>query len=108
MPPVVLALLVSSVAFFAIAGLVRAHLGPDQAAASRYVYVAAPAFLVAGTVLLARIRRPIGIGVGVTLLAVSLAGNVLLLQETHDRLASKLVCEQALIPIARGSAGNPC
>lgn len=107
-PPVVLALLVSSVAFFAIAGLVRAHLGPEQAAASRYVYVAVPALIVAGTVLLARIRRPFGIGVAVAVLAVSLIGNVTLLQATHDRFSQMLVCEQALTPIARGSAGNPC
>ena len=55
-----LAMLASSVAFFVIAGLVRAQLGPDQATASRYIYVAAPAFLIAGAVLLARIPRPAG------------------------------------------------
>ena len=58
LPPVVLALLVSSVAFFFFAGLVRAQLGAEQAAAPRYVYVAAPGLLIAGAVLLARIRRP--------------------------------------------------
>jgi hypothetical protein len=108
MPPVVLALLVSSVAFFTIAGSVRAYLGPEQAAAPRYVYVAVPAFLVAGTLLLARIRRPFGVVAGVALLTVSLAGNILLLQTTHDQFAEKIVCEQALTPLARGSAGNPC
>jgi hypothetical protein len=107
-PPVVLALLVSSVAFFAIAGLVRAYLGPEQAAAPRYVYVAAPAFIVAGTVLVARIRRPAGLVIGVALLAISLTGNVLLMQVTHDQFASKIACELSLTPIARGSAGNPC
>ena len=55
-PTVVLALLVSSVAFFFFAGLVRAELGAEQAAAPRYVYVAAPGLLIAGAVLLARIH----------------------------------------------------
>jgi hypothetical protein len=87
---------------------VRAYLGPEQAAAPRYVYVAAPAFIVAGTVLVARIRRPAGLVIGVALLAISLTGNVLLLQVTHDQFASKIACELSLTPIARGSAGNPC
>ena len=106
--PVVLALLASGVAFFAIAGLVRAQLGAEQATASRYVYIVAPTFLIAGTVLLARIRRPLGTVVGVAVLVVALVGNVALLIETHDRLVSKIECERSLTPIARGSAGNPC
>ena len=107
-PPVVLAMLVSAVAFFTIAGLVRAQLGAEQATASRYIYVAAPAFLIAGAVLLARIPRPIGPAIGAVMLAFALAGNLTLLVESHDRLLSKVACEQALTPLQRGSAGNPC
>ncbi len=107
-PPVVLAMLASSVAFFLIAGLVRAQLGAEQATASRYIYVAAPAFLIAGAVLLARVPRPAGPAIGAVLLAVALAGNLVLLVESHDRLLSKVACEQALTPLQRGSAGNPC
>jgi hypothetical protein len=106
--PVVLALLASSVAFFFIAGLVRAQLGAEQAAASRYVYVAAPGLLVAGAVLLARLRRPWRDIVGVAVLTIALAGNVVLLVESHDRLISKIDCERSMTPVARGSAGNPC
>ena len=107
-PTEVLALLGAAVAFFAIAGLVRAQLGPEQAAASRYVYIAAPAFIVAGTVLLARIPKPIGNAVGVAVLVVALAGNFVLLVESHERLLSKVECERSMTPLARGSAGNPC
>jgi hypothetical protein len=107
-PSVVLAMLASSVAFFVIAALVRAQLGPEQATASRYVYVAAPAFLIAGAVLLARIPRPAGAVIGAVVLALALAGNVVLLVESHDRLLSKVACERALTPLQRGSAGNPC
>ena len=107
-PPVVLAMLASSVAFFLIAGLVRAQLGAEQATASRYIYVAAPAFLMAGAVLLARIPRPVGPAIGVVLFAFALAGNLTLLVESHDRLLSKVACERALTPLQRGSAGNPC
>lgn len=106
--PVVLAMLASSVAFFAIAGLVRAQLGPEQAEASRYIYVAAPAFLIAGAILLARIPRPAGTVIGAVVLAFALVGNVTLLVESHDRLLTKVACEQALTPLQRGSAGNPC
>jgi hypothetical protein len=107
-PPVVLAMLAASVAFFLIASLVRAQLGAEQATASRYIYVAAPAFLIAGAVLLARIPRPVGPVIGAVLLAFALAGNLSLLVESHDRLLSKVACEQALTPLQRGSAGNPC
>ena len=107
-PPVVLALLVASVAFFAIAGLVRAQLGPEQATASRYIYVAAPSFLIAGAVLLARIPRPAGAVISALVLVVALTGNFVLLVESHDRLISKVACELALTPLQRGSAGNPC
>lgn len=107
-PPVVLALLAASVAFFAIAGLVRAELGPEQAAAPRYVYIAAPAFLIAGALLLARIRKPAGNIIGIAVLVVALVGNVALLVESHDRLLSKVECERSMTPLARGSAGNPC
>jgi hypothetical protein len=106
--PVVVALLVAAVAFFAIAGLVRAQLGAEQADAPRYVYVAAPAFLVAGTVLIARIRRPFALLVGAVVLAVAFVGNVGLLVGSHDRLVSKIECEKSLTPLQRGSAGNPC
>jgi hypothetical protein len=106
--PAVLALLASAVAFFAIAGLVRAQLGPDQATAPRYVYVAAPAFIVAGTVLLARLRKPLGDVIGIAVLVVARTGNVVLLIESHDRLLSKVECERSMTPLARGSAGNPC
>jgi hypothetical protein len=108
LPPVVLALLASSVAFFFFAGLVRAELGPEQAAAPRYVYVAAPGLLIAGAVLLARIRRPWRDIVGVAVLTVALVGNVVLLVDSHDRFVSKIECERSMTPVARGSAGNPC
>jgi hypothetical protein len=107
-PPVVLALLASGVAFFTVAGLARAQLGPEQATASRYVYIVAPSLIVAAAILLARIRKPAGTVVGVVVLTVALAGNVALLVETHDRLLSKIECERAMTPIERGSAGNPC
>ena len=107
-PPVVLALLASGLAFFIVAGLARAELGPEQATAPRYIYIVAPSIIVAGAVLLARVRRPAGYALGVFVLAVALVGNVMLLSETHDRFATKLVCEQALTPLQRGSAGNPC
>jgi len=107
-PPVVLALLASGVAFFVIAGMVRAQLGAEQATAPRYVYIVAPTLIVAGAVLMARIPKPLGEVVGVAVLVVALAGNVALMFETHDRLASKIECERSMTPIARGSAGNPC
>jgi hypothetical protein len=107
-PPVVLALLASGVAFFVIAGLVRAQLGAEQATAPRYVYIVAPTLIVAGAVLLARIPRPFGQVLGAAVLAIALGGNIALMFETHDRLASKIECEKAMTPIARGSAGNPC
>src|SRR6478736_5772809 len=107
-PPVVLALLASGLAFFIVAGLARAELGPEQATAPRYIYIVAPSIIVAGAVLLARVRRPAGYALGGFVLAVALVGNVMLLSETHDRFATKLVCEQALTPLQRGSAGNPC
>ena len=107
-PPVVLALLVSGVAFFVIAGLVRAQLGAEQATAPRYVYIVAPTLIVAGAVLLARIPRPLGQVVGAAVLVIALVGNIALMFETHDRLASKIECEKSMTPIARGSAGNPC
>jgi hypothetical protein len=108
LPPVVLALLVSSVAFFFFAGLVRAELGAEQAAAPRYVYVAAPGLLIAGAVLLARIQRPWRDIVGVAVLTVALVGNFVLLVDSHDRFVSKIECERSMTPVARGSAGNPC
>jgi len=108
LPPVVLALLASSVVFFFIAGLVRAQLGAEQAAAPRYVYVAAPGFLIAGAVLLARLQRPWRDIVGVAVLTVALVGNLVLLVDSHDRFVSKIECERSMTPVARGSAGNPC
>jgi hypothetical protein len=107
-PPVVLSLLASGVAFFTVAGLARAGLGPEQATAPRYVYIVAPSIIVAGVVLLARVRRPAGSVIGAVILAVAITGNLLLLVEAHDRFVTKLVCEQALTPLQRGSAGNPC
>ena len=107
-PTVVLSLLVSGVTFFFIAGLVRAGLGAEQATAPRYVYVVAPSLIIAGAVLLARIPRPAGPIIGAAVFAVALIGNTLLLVESHDRLVSKIDCEKAMTPIARGSAGNPC
>jgi hypothetical protein len=106
--PIVLSLLVAGVAFFVIAGTVRAELGPEQAAAPRYVYIVAPAFLVAGAVLLARLPRPAGARIGAVILALALVGNVGLLFASHDRLLSKVACERSMTPLARGSAGNPC
>ena len=107
-PSIVLALLVAGVAFFLIAGTVRAELGPEQATAPRYVYVVAPAFLVAGAILLSRLPRPIGIRLGAVVLAVSLVGNAGLLVARHDRLVAMIDCERSMTPLARGSAGNPC
>ena len=107
-PPVVLALAVSSVAFFAIAGLVRAQLGAEQATAPRYVYIAVPGLLVLGTFLLAQLRAPWKTLAGVALLTVALVGNVALLIDSHDRFVSKIECERSMTPVARGSAGNPC
>jgi hypothetical protein len=108
LPPVVLALLVSSAAFFFFAGLVRAELGAEQAAAPRYIYVAAPGLLITGAVLLARIQRPWREIVGVAVLTVALVGNVVLLVDSHDRFMTHIECERSLAPVARGSAGNPC
>jgi hypothetical protein len=107
-PLVVVSLLVSGVAFFFIAGLVRAGLGPEQATAPRYVYVVAPSIIIAGAILLGRVPRPAGTALGAAVFAVALVGNTLLLVETHDRLVSKIDCEKSMTPIARGSAGNPC
>jgi hypothetical protein len=107
-PSIVIALLAAGVAFFFIAGFVRAELGSEQAAASRYVYIVAPTFLVAGAVLLSRLPRPIGQWIGVILLEFAIVGNAGLLFATHDRLLSKIECERPMAPIARGSAGNPC
>ena len=107
-PPVVLALLAAGVAFYVIAGTVRAELGPEQASAPRYVYIVAPAFIVAGAVLLARLRRPAGPAIGAIVLAAALVGNAVLLVGSHDRLVSKIACERSMTPLARGSAGNPC
>ncbi len=107
-PPVVLALAVSSVAFFAIAGLVRAQLGAEQATAPRYVYIAVPGLLVLGTFLLAQLRAPWRTIAGVVVLTAALIGNVGLLVESHDRFVSKIECERSMTPVARGSAGNPC
>jgi hypothetical protein len=106
--PVVLSLLVASIAFFFFAGLVRAQLGADQATAPRYVYVAAPGLLIAGAVLLARMRRPWRTVIGAIVLTVALVGNLVLLVDSHDRFVSHIECERGLTPIARGSAGNPC
>ncbi|MFL5718922.1 MAG: hypothetical protein ACJ778_00420 [Chloroflexota bacterium] len=107
-PRVVAALLASGLAFFIIAGFARAELGPEQATAPRYVYIVAPSIVIAGAVLLARVRRPAGYALGAFVLAVALVGNVLLLADTHDRFATKIVCEGTLTPLERGSAGNPC
>jgi len=107
-PSVVLALLAAGVAFFVIAGTVRAELGPDQAAAPRYVYIVAPAFIVAGAIVLSRLPRPNAVRLGTVLLVVALVGNVGLLVASSDRLLSKVECERSMTPLARGSAGNPC
>ncbi len=106
--PVVLAMLLSSVAFFAIAGLVRAQLGAEQATASRYVYVAVPGLLITGAVLLARLPLPWRNAVGAMVLTLALLGNIGLLVERHNRFISMIDCERSMTPVARGSAGNPC
>ena len=72
------------------------------------MYVVAPTLIVAGAVLLARIPRPLGPVLGAVILVIALGGNIALMFETHNRLASKIECEKAMTPIARGSAGNPC
>jgi hypothetical protein len=111
-PTVAIALLAAGVAFFVIAGTVRAELGPEQAAAPRYLYIVAPAFLVAGAIVLSRLGRAIGPRAGAVLggavLLVALAGNLVLLNATSERLLSKVDCERSMTPLARGSAGNPC
>src|SRR6266550_2030141 len=104
-PSVVLALLAAGGAFFFIAGTVRAELGPEQAAASRYVYIVAPSFVVAGAVLLSRLPRALGPLIGAVVLAVALVLNLGLLFQAHDRLVSKIACERPMTPIARGTAG---
>ena len=101
-------MLVSSVAFFAIAGLVRAQLGAEQATASRYVYVAAPAFLSPGPSCWRGSRVRPATSSAPSSSRWRSTGNVILLVESHDRLLSKVACEQALTPLQRGSAGNPC
>jgi len=106
--PVVLSLLAAGVAFFVIAGLARSGLGPQQATAPRYVYIVAPSIVIAGAVVLARVRRPAGYALGAMALTLALVGNMLLLADAHDRFMTHIVCEQALTPIQRGSAGNPC
>jgi hypothetical protein len=68
----------------------------------------APAIIVAGAVLLARIPKPAGTVLGVAIFLVAIVGNTILLVETHDRLVSKIECERSMTPVARGSAGNPC
>lgn len=108
LPPLVLALLASSVVFFFIAGLVRAQLGAEQATAPRYIYIAAPGLLITGAVLLARLQRPWREIVGIAVLVVALVGNLALLVDSHDRFVSKIECERSMTPVARGSAGNPC
>jgi hypothetical protein len=107
-PSVVVALLVAGVAFFVIAGTVRAELGPEQAAAPRYVYIVAPVFIVGGAIVLSRLPRPNAARLGAVLLAVALVGNIGLLVASSDRLLSKVECERSMTPLARGSAGNPC
>ncbi|HEX2754942.1 MAG TPA: hypothetical protein VHM48_05735 [Candidatus Limnocylindrales bacterium] len=72
------------------------------------MYIVAPAFLVAGAILLARLPRPAGARIGLVVLVVALVGNVGLLLASHDRLVSKIECERSMTPLARGSAGNPC
>jgi hypothetical protein len=108
LPSLTVALLATGVVFFVIAGTVRAELGPEQATASRYVYIVAPAFVVAGAILLSRLPRPMGTWVSAIVLAVALVGNVGLLFARHDRFMDMLACERSMTPIARGSAGNPC
>lgn len=113
-PAVVLALLATGVAFYVIAGTVRAELGPEQATAPRYVYIAAPAFIVTGAIVLARLARgngaiePLVPRAAAVILAIALIGNVGLLVARHDRLVTMIACEQRMTPLARGSAGNPC
>jgi hypothetical protein len=107
-PPIVIALLAAGVAFFVIAGTVRAELGSEQATAPRYVYIVAPVFIVAGAVLLARVPRPLGLRIAEVALIFAFIGNVVLLLGSHDRLVSKIECERSMTPLARGSAGNPC
>ncbi|MEO5940378.1 MAG: hypothetical protein ABIZ72_05425 [Candidatus Limnocylindrales bacterium] len=107
-PTVVLALLAAGVAFYVIAGSVRAELGAEQAAASRYLYIVAPSFLVAGAIVFSRLPKPAGVRVATVVLAVALVGNLALLVGASDRLLSKVECERSMTPLARGSAGNPC
>jgi hypothetical protein len=107
-PTVVLALLAAGVAFYLIAGTVRAELGPEQATAPRYLYIVAPPFLVAGAYLLSRLPSPAGARIAAVVLTVAFVGNLGLLFTSHDRLVSKIECERSMTPLARGSAGNPC
>jgi hypothetical protein len=107
-PSVVLAQLVAGVAFYVNAGTVRAELGPEQATAPRYVYIVAPAFIVSGAIVLARLPRPRGAQLGAVLLAIALVGNIGLLVARHDRFLTMIACERSMTPLARGSAGNPC
>ena len=101
------ALLVAGVAFFLITGLVRAQLGPGQADTPRYLYVLAPALLLAAAVALSRLRAIPRLAVGL-MLVVALAGNLNLLVQNHDSIRARIDCERALSPAARGMPGNTC
>jgi hypothetical protein len=105
--PTVASLLAAGVAFFVITGLVRAQLGAGQADAPRYLYVLAPAILVAAAIALSRLRAIPRAAVGL-LLALAVAGNVNLLVQNHDSIRARIQCEQALSPAARGMPGNAC
>lgn len=106
-PRVALGVLAASVAFFGIAGLVRAQLGAEYAAQPRYVYIGGPGVLIAGAVLLARLPHRLGVAVGAVVLAVSLVGNIGLMVAARDKLAAAMECERQLIETF-GSAGNVC
>jgi hypothetical protein len=76
------------IAAYAITGLARASAGPDQAAASRYVYATAPLVLLAVSAWLARLapfdprRMRVGLTVAV-FLAVALTANLVQLRGWH-------------------------
>jgi hypothetical protein len=105
--PTVASLLAAGLAFFVITGLVRAQLGAGQADTPRYLYVLAPALLVAAAIALSRLRAVPRVAVGLVL-ALAIAGNVNLLVQNHDSIRARIQCEQALSPAARGMPGNPC
>ena len=87
------ALLISALTFFVMAGLIR---GSQTVMQPRYVYVVAPALLVLGASALSRLRFERHLGIA--LLTFALVGNVGLLISGHQSRLGRERCEEAHIP----------